>query len=163
MSYYRDVYLKSDSWRKLKKLKESKSIKRCIVCHTTQNIDLHHLVYKPNLNDIKPSELRWLCRRCHEKAHELIASGEIVMDRSKGRRHLGSTTQYRVRKALGIPMYKEKSNLMPIADSKYDMEATVESLKTAKGGWTRRSLESLGVPWPPPKGWKRKLIATRKY
>lgn len=31
-------------------------------------------------------------------------------------------------------------------------------LRTKKGGWSREVLESLGVPWPPPKGWKKKLI-----
>jgi hypothetical protein len=28
---------------------------------------------------------------------------------------------------------------------------------TIRGGWTRRTLESWGVPWPPPKGWRRAL------
>ena len=34
----------------------------------------------------------------------------------------------------------------------------IESLKTARGGWTKTSLASLGVPWPPPAGWKQRLI-----
>jgi hypothetical protein len=38
------------------------------------------------------------------------------------------------------------------------MEAKIESLKTAKGGWTKASLASLGVAWPPPAGWKEKLL-----
>ena len=38
------------------------------------------------------------------------------------------------------------------------MEAKIESLKTAKGGWTKASLKSLGVTWPPPAGWKNKLL-----
>ena len=24
-----------------------------------------------------------------------------------------------------------------------------------RGGWNKRQLEILGVPWPPPKGWKK--------
>ena len=35
----------------------------------------------------------------------------------------------------------------------------VESKKTANGGYTRDTLAAWGVPWPPPKGWKHKLIA----
>jgi len=35
----------------------------------------------------------------------------------------------------------------------------IESLKTARGGWTKASLASLGVPWPPPAGWKDRLLA----
>jgi len=38
------------------------------------------------------------------------------------------------------------------------MEAKIESLKTAKGGWTKASLASLGVAWPPPAGWKKQLL-----
>lgn len=34
----------------------------------------------------------------------------------------------------------------------------IESFMTKKGGYTRESLRKLGVPWPPPKGWKRKLL-----
>jgi hypothetical protein len=33
----------------------------------------------------------------------------------------------------------------------------IELNKTAKGGWTRITLESWGVPWPPRKGWKKEL------
>lgn len=39
-----------------------------------------------------------------------------------------------------------------------DSESLIESLKTPKGGWTKASLALLGVPWPPPKGWKKRLI-----
>lgn len=39
-----------------------------------------------------------------------------------------------------------------------EMIDKIESLKTEKGGWTKASLASLGVSWPPPKGWKEKLI-----
>jgi len=34
----------------------------------------------------------------------------------------------------------------------------LENLKTPKGGYTRKTIESLGIEWPPPKGWKRKLL-----
>ena len=34
----------------------------------------------------------------------------------------------------------------------------IEAHQTAKGGWTKKSLAALGVPWPPPKGWKAALL-----
>lgn len=34
----------------------------------------------------------------------------------------------------------------------------IEAAKTAKGAWTRVQLAAWGVPWPPPKGWKKALI-----
>jgi hypothetical protein len=38
-------------------------------------------------------------------------------------------------------------------------EAEIDAAKTPAGGWTRAQLSSWGVPWPPPKGWRRDLIA----
>jgi hypothetical protein len=36
--------------------------------------------------------------------------------------------------------------------------AEIEAGKSARGGWTRAQLAQWGVPWPPPKGWKRALL-----
>jgi hypothetical protein len=33
----------------------------------------------------------------------------------------------------------------------------IEAAKTSNGGWTKEQLEQWGVPWPPPKGWKKQL------
>lgn len=35
----------------------------------------------------------------------------------------------------------------------------IEAARTENGGWTRAQLAKWGVPWPPPKGWKKKLEA----
>jgi len=37
-------------------------------------------------------------------------------------------------------------------------EDEIEQARTPAGGWTRDQLAQWGVPWPPPKGWKRRLI-----
>lgn len=34
----------------------------------------------------------------------------------------------------------------------------IEAGKTEKGGFTRKQLESWGVPYPPPKGWQEALM-----
>lgn len=34
----------------------------------------------------------------------------------------------------------------------------IEAIKSAKGGYTRKQLDALGVPWPPAKGWKASVI-----
>ena len=34
----------------------------------------------------------------------------------------------------------------------------VEGKKSKAGGWTRAALAYLGVPWPPKKGWKSKIL-----
>jgi len=35
----------------------------------------------------------------------------------------------------------------------------IMAARTKNGGWTRATLASWGVPWPPPKGWKAELTA----
>lgn len=34
----------------------------------------------------------------------------------------------------------------------------IDAARTAAGGWTRETLAGWGVPWPPPKGWRARLI-----
>ena len=43
--------------------------------------------------------------------------------------------------------------------SKRPTEAEIDAARTAAGGWTRQQLAEWGVPWPPPKGWRRNLAA----
>jgi len=33
----------------------------------------------------------------------------------------------------------------------------VEDAMTSRGGFSRVSLSKLGVPWPPPKGWRKAI------
>lgn len=37
-------------------------------------------------------------------------------------------------------------------------EQEIEAASTPKGGFTREQLKAWGVPWPPPSGWKKKLL-----
>lgn len=37
-------------------------------------------------------------------------------------------------------------------------EAELEALKSRNGGYNRATLKMLGVPWPPPKGWRKALL-----
>lgn len=37
-------------------------------------------------------------------------------------------------------------------------EAAILAARTPKGGWTRATLAGWGVAWPPPKGWKERLL-----
>lgn len=41
------------------------------------------------------------------------------------------------------------------------MKVTIEEIeakKTKNGGWTKDTLAEWGIPWPPVKGWKQRLI-----
>jgi hypothetical protein len=37
-------------------------------------------------------------------------------------------------------------------------EDEIMAARTPKGAWTKKQLAEWGVPWPPPRGWKRRLI-----
>lgn len=37
--------------------------------------------------------------------------------------------------------------------------ADIEAARTPNGGWTKATLERWGVPWPPPRKWKKELEA----
>jgi hypothetical protein len=41
-------------------------------------------------------------------------------------------------------------------------EAEIMAARSPRGAWTAKTLRQWGVPWPPPKGWKRRLIAQYK-
>lgn len=40
-------------------------------------------------------------------------------------------------------------------------EAEIDAAAPARGRWTRKQLAEWGVPWPPPKGWRKDLAAGR--
>lgn len=37
-------------------------------------------------------------------------------------------------------------------------EKEIEDVKTSAGGWTRNTLASWGISWPPPKGWRKTIL-----
>jgi hypothetical protein len=39
----------------------------------------------------------------------------------------------------------------------------IEAARTPAGGWTKAQLERWGVPWPPPRGWRRYLVEQFHY
>jgi hypothetical protein len=45
--------------------------------------------------------------------------------------------------------------------TKAERAAIVEANKTLNGGWTKEFLESIGVSWPPPQGWRGRFIEGR--
>ena len=54
--------------------------------------------------------------------------------------------------ALGVMMKKIRKDGVRIP-----LPCEIEAARSAAGGWTRAQLAQWGVPWPPPKGWRRVL------
>lgn len=70
---YREVYLASDSWKALRStiLFAKPSCERCRKPAT----NIHHLVYRDDVESAKVTDLMPLCRRCHDQAHRAIKLG----------------------------------------------------------------------------------------
>ncbi len=72
MSWYRDTYLKSPEWKATREAVIVTHHAVCALCGENKEIlDVHHLTYK-NLGFERLSELRPLCRKCHDKVHALF-------------------------------------------------------------------------------------------
>ena len=41
-------------------------------------------------------------------------------------------------------------------------DALISDVATDRGAWTREQLGILGVPWPPPQGWRKRLVAEKR-
>lgn len=93
-------YLKSEHWEEIKRSKTAKGKKRCSICATETQIDLHHLNYK-KIFDVQLEDLRWLCRRCHFTAHELINNGTLIFY-SENHHSKFALTKIAVKKKLGM-------------------------------------------------------------
>lgn len=72
MSFYRNTYLKSDDWKVLRASKISHVNGRCNLCGLkSASNDVHHVKYR-RLYDVKLTDLRVLCRPCHDWVHDLL-------------------------------------------------------------------------------------------
>lgn len=92
-------YLKTEDWKQKRALKNSKR-RRCAICGSTKNIEVHHLIYK-NLFDITQTDLRKLCQRCHSLTHKLYKDGKIVFTSANHHSRFG-IIKGAVKRELGI-------------------------------------------------------------
>lgn len=75
--WYRNLYLRSNHWRKIRAAKIQQAKRRCLNCgHIiphNQLVDVHHKYYYSNRVSIlwheKLNDLQVLCRACHNKEH----------------------------------------------------------------------------------------------
>lgn len=87
-------YLKTDHWKWLRSRKRNRC---CAICGVKgQPLDRHHLNYR-HLFDVQKSDLRNLCRACHETAHHLLRTG-ILVYRSESNHSRFSLTKNAVKK-----------------------------------------------------------------
>jgi hypothetical protein len=68
--YYRNVYLKTDHWKQLKK-EMLQANPTCRLCNSPSKLDVHHRHYR-SLYNVTLDDLIVLCRRCHADLHDTI-------------------------------------------------------------------------------------------
>lgn len=114
-------YLKSDHWKKLRRRKRRKFKEpRCAICASTDQVDTHHLFYR-NIHDVQLSDLRLLCRRCHDVTHQLMAEGELSKVKYKSHHSMFGATKEKVKRRLGLSgrnLFKEASDRKAAEDAK---------------------------------------------
>ena len=101
-------YLKTKDWKDKRDIKYSKAHKRCAICGESRNLDLHHLNYK-DLYSVETTDLRVLCRRCHNISHDLMKNGKIVFS-SESHHSRFAVIKYQVKMFLGISNVNMFSN-----------------------------------------------------
>lgn len=70
--WYRDTYLSSAHWRRVRVIVLQRAKGRCEHCHQTLPLDVHHLHYDSLGGENPATDLIALCRACHAKTHEEI-------------------------------------------------------------------------------------------
>lgn len=95
------AYLRSDDWKAKKEAKQLRSIKRCSICASIENVQLHHLYYRKTWQETQNQDLRWLCGLCHVTAHDLINKGTLQFPKPDNHHSCFALTKYHVKRALG--------------------------------------------------------------
>lgn len=62
-------YLQSDHWTQLREKILERDNRACVVCGRNNNLQVHHKVYRPRLEDAALEDLETLCRTCHAQQH----------------------------------------------------------------------------------------------
>lgn len=75
-------YIKSHWWAALRKRIFKKRGRKCEVCGATKRLQLHHLTYE-RMGRERESDLKILCRHCHELTHELHPDVELTDELSQ--------------------------------------------------------------------------------
>jgi len=63
-------FMSSDKWDMIRQSTFSLKGKECEKCHSTKNLQIHHISYNDELEWVKEKDLMVLCRKCHNVMHQ---------------------------------------------------------------------------------------------
>lgn len=170
-------YLRTPEWAERRHAALERAGWRCQVCNTDLNLQVHHRTYARRGAEL-PGDLTVLCAGHHALFHGKIP-GPAQQRPKRSRRSspkrarlpkLGPSeiadhawSEFTCPRCGSEPRsacIAEREPWQEVCAERYRDAATalIDGLKSPAGGWTRKSLARLGVPWPPPRGWRQRLI-----
>lgn len=63
-------YLESPHWDNFKREKAKVEDRQCLACTTRKEVQLHHMMYREDLETVQLDDTCWLCRTCHGLFHQ---------------------------------------------------------------------------------------------
>ena len=82
-------YLKTKHWRKLRKQVLKRDERRCTICGSYEDLNVHHYTYE-RLGHEKLDDLVTLCRWCHAEEHLDENYADVITLRPRPRKRLRS-------------------------------------------------------------------------
>lgn len=167
---YRD-YLSSPLWREIRlRVFQSRGTK-CKVCREAEATQIHHERYTPeNLSGKSLADLVPICPACHEfiERNGGVWGGSVrppKPQRPKKAKPPRAGRKKKQRKPKNAkpdaaPRMTEQVRQWSDRGRKQEKHRIIARGMTPNGGFTREFLASIGVPWPPPKGWKKRFLAS---
>lgn len=82
------IYLRSDHWIELRSLALDRDKKKCVLCGSIDNLEVHHKRYRDRFEDSVLGDLITLCHNCHTDIHlgrKKIPKKQVKTKKSKKR------------------------------------------------------------------------------
>lgn len=168
--------LKDPRWQKRRLEIMERDEWTCQWCATSEkSLNVDHKIYIQgrdpwNYND---DDLQTLCEDCHKN----LTKRRLKIAHQVGRMEEAQLClleeflrvfQDNLITIVGVELYKDKHAVAMsrkswdeavevMSEYQKNCKSFVEAKKTPNGGWTKAQLAEWGVPWPPPKGWRKNL------
>lgn len=163
-------YIASDHWKELRLKRIFQVGRKCEICTSTKQIQVHHCFYR-NFTDCTEADLMVLCDRCHEGFHECVKYKGFTMEQPHAR------VKEFVRQWFGPAKVQKKSKRQSMRDWRAGKRDTLkeeliefnrnlgsvypDSIVHAASclySMDRELCDLFKVEYPPRKGWRVRLM-----
>jgi hypothetical protein len=143
-------YLHSEHWLSFRLGIIAQRGPACEVCGNKQERPaLHHLSYARVGAELE-SDVVIVCDGCHRSYHDLPSLDTLRED-------------FLINGPAVRPVKTKKKKAPKLPRIHTHTRAQILALRTPKGGFTKESVQLLGVSWPPPKGWLKARLERCYY